>query len=105
MPTLLKKPVQEKYSGKGKKQKGKGKLDFSKTSTFSCLKAAISFKLSDAGEKDISSAIGVWLSQVGDRDGGRKKRSKESDRQTAAQNENGNAVSDAENNAENQNLH
>ncbi|XP_043479992.1 uncharacterized protein LOC122509805 [Leptopilina heterotoma] len=74
MPKIIKKDVQQKYSGKGKTIKGKGKLNFSKTNTFSCIKAATLFKLEETKENDLSSAIGIWLSQAGDREGGRKER-------------------------------
>ncbi|XP_051155503.1 uncharacterized protein LOC127278038 [Leptopilina boulardi] len=68
MPSLIKKDVQIKYSGKGKKSKGVGKLDFSATALYSCIAAK---------ESDVSSAIGTWLAQSGDREGGRKNRNLE----------------------------
>ncbi|XP_051165285.1 uncharacterized protein LOC127284048 [Leptopilina boulardi] len=74
MPTIIKKDVQKEYSGKGKLNKGVGKKDFSKTNTYLCIKDAMNFKLSNVKEAQISSAIGIWLSQSNDREGGRKER-------------------------------
>ncbi|XP_043484971.1 uncharacterized protein LOC122512901 [Leptopilina heterotoma] len=77
MPTLIKKEVQVHYSGTGKKSKGTGKLSFKDTPTFSCISGIVKHHIKDAKETDISSAIGIWLSQSGDREGGRKKRCEE----------------------------
>lgn len=97
LPKILKKDVQGKYSGYGKKSKGVGKLDFSATATFTCFEgnqqrslfwlqqlfyymnlcftAAIRAKFGLSEDpKTLKSKIGVWLAHFGDREGGRKGR-------------------------------
>lgn len=36
--------------------------------------AATTFEIKNSKESDVSSAVGTWLAQSGDREGGRKKR-------------------------------
>ncbi|XP_024878436.1 uncharacterized protein LOC112458849, partial [Temnothorax curvispinosus] len=76
MTSTLSKTVEMEYSAYGRQTHGKGKRDFSKTQTYSCLNGVLQEKFGEHGElyKQLPSIISRWLSGAVDREGGRKTR-------------------------------
>ncbi|XP_074096582.1 uncharacterized protein LOC141525832 isoform X1 [Cotesia typhae] len=73
---ILTKNIEKFYSGTGKIVKGVGKLNFSNTETFKCMKEVVSEKFGNSEEcKNFAGKVGRWLSGCGDRENGRKQRS------------------------------
>ncbi|XP_044588144.1 uncharacterized protein LOC123267538 [Cotesia glomerata] len=73
---LLTKSVETHYSGTGKIIKGTGKLNFSSTESFKCMRDVVTKKFGDSEEcKNFVEKVGKWLSGCNDREHGRKERS------------------------------
>ncbi|XP_074096319.1 uncharacterized protein LOC141525658 [Cotesia typhae] len=78
MEKMIKKEVQLKYSGCGKKIKGVGKLSFRETETYQIMEKFIMVKYQTSKEKiAVITAVSAFLSGAKDREGGRAQRNKE----------------------------
>ncbi|XP_074114273.1 uncharacterized protein LOC141537281 [Cotesia typhae] len=78
MKKMIKKEVQLKYSGCGRKIKGVGKLSFRETETYQIMEKFIMAKYQTSKEKIVViTAVSAFLSGEKDREGGRAQRNKE----------------------------
>ncbi|RLU15283.1 hypothetical protein DMN91_012277 [Ooceraea biroi] len=75
MSALMTKAVELLYSGTGRVVNGQCKRNFSETNSYMCLRDVLIGKFQNAIDlKKLPGRIGIWLSQAGDREGGRKAR-------------------------------
>lgn len=75
LPQIIKKEIQEQYSGQGRRKKGVEKLNFVATMLFECFEAAVTKHCPAYNNvKSLKSKIGDWLAHWDDRDGGHKER-------------------------------
>ncbi|XP_033208416.1 uncharacterized protein LOC117167523 [Belonocnema kinseyi] len=73
--STMTKAVQLKFSGQGRKVKGRGKENFSATPLFNCIDDVLCNIFPDIGKAEILSATTKWFSGAADREGGKKLRS------------------------------
>ncbi|XP_043481491.1 uncharacterized protein LOC122510721 [Leptopilina heterotoma] len=78
LSSTMTKAIQLKFSGQGRKVKGKGKENFSATPLFHCIDDVLSNVFPEVGKSEILSATTRWFSGAADREGGKKLRSMDS---------------------------